>query len=189
MQDFIQWDWLDCHGLLHEAIKQLATVHRFAAVEPKRKLIQVIAQVFVAYCTLMGSHLPAFALEKTEGNLEIASSKAGMDAKTARKYRRLQRLPSELPTKPRGRRPDPFADVWSEVREQLEVSAGLEAKTLFEYLQRRYTPLAPAVLLPLIQVHSFAVLGGGVVPPPPPAPPIELPPPQPVRRSVTHSPI
>ena len=79
-----------------------------------------------------------FALEKTEGNLEIASSKAGMDAKTARKYRRLERLPSELPAKPRGRRPDPFAEVWGEVREQLEVSAGLEAKTLFEYLQRRY---------------------------------------------------
>ena len=79
-----------------------------------------------------------FALEKTEGSLEIASSKAGMDAKTARKYRRLQRLPSELPVKPRGRRPDPFSDVWGEVREQLEASEGLEAKTLFEYLQRRY---------------------------------------------------
>ena len=77
-------------------------------------------------------------MEKTEGSLEIASSKAGMDAKTARKYRRLQRLPSELPVKPRGRRPDPFSDVWGEVREQLEASEGLEAKTLFEYLQRRY---------------------------------------------------
>jgi hypothetical protein len=40
--------------------------------------------------------------------------------------------------KPRGRRPDPFADVWGEIQEQLGVSAGLEAKTLFEYLQRRY---------------------------------------------------
>jgi len=79
-----------------------------------------------------------FALEKTEGNREIAASKAGMDAKTARKYVGLQRLPSELSVKPRGRRPDPFAGVWCEVREQLEVSDGLEAKTLFEYLQRRY---------------------------------------------------
>lgn len=61
-----------------------------------------------------------------------------MDAKTARKYRELGRLPSELPTKPRGRRPDPFAAVWGEVQEQLAVSAGLEAKTLFEHLQRRY---------------------------------------------------
>lgn len=61
-----------------------------------------------------------------------------MDPKTARKYLDLQRLPSELPVKPRGRRPDPFAAVWGEVEEQLSVSAGLEAKTLFEYLQRRY---------------------------------------------------
>jgi hypothetical protein len=28
--------------------------------------------------------------------------------------------------------------VWGEVREQLELNAGLEAKTMFEHLQRRY---------------------------------------------------
>jgi len=61
-----------------------------------------------------------------------------MDAKTARKYRRLNRLPSELAVKPRGRGPDPFAGVWNEVRELLEANAGLEAKTVFEYLQRRH---------------------------------------------------
>ena len=77
-------------------------------------------------------------MENTEKNLEIAASKAGMDAKTARKYRRLSRLPSEFPVKPRGRRPDPFAGVWSEVRELLEVNGGLEAKTVFEHLQRQY---------------------------------------------------
>ena len=31
-----------------------------------------------------------------------------------------------------------FADVWEEVREQLELSPGLQARTLFEWLQRRY---------------------------------------------------
>ena len=61
-----------------------------------------------------------------------------MYPKTARKYLNLQRLPSELLPKPRGRRPDPFAAVWGEVQEQLSASAGLEAKTLFEHLQRRY---------------------------------------------------
>src|ERR1035437_9567942 len=62
-----------------------------------------------------------------------------MDAKTARKYRRLGRVPSELPAAPRWRtRPDPFAEVWAEIRELLEGNAGLEAKTVFEYLQRRY---------------------------------------------------
>ena len=77
-------------------------------------------------------------LVKTEGNQEIAAAKAGMDAKTARKYRRLGQVPSELPAAPRWRtRPDPFAKVWGEIRELLEVNAGLEAKTVFEYLQRR----------------------------------------------------
>lgn len=76
-------------------------------------------------------------MENTERTEEIAASKAGMDAKTARKYRRLGRLPSELEPVPRWRtRPDPFVDVWGEIRELLGANAGLEAKTIFEYLQR-----------------------------------------------------
>ena len=79
-----------------------------------------------------------FALVKTEGSQEIAAAKSGIDAKTARKYRRLGRVPSELPMAPRWRtRADPFAKVWAEIRKLLEVNAGLEAKTVFEYLQRR----------------------------------------------------
>jgi hypothetical protein len=80
-----------------------------------------------------------FALVKLEGNLEIAAAKAGMDRKTARKYLREGRLPSELSQLPRWRtRVDPFEEVWGELRELLEVNPGLEAKTLFEYLQRVY---------------------------------------------------
>jgi hypothetical protein len=76
-------------------------------------------------------------LENTERTEEIAASKAGMDAKTARKYRRLGLVPSELETVPRWRtRPDPFVEVWEEVRELLGANAGLEAKTVFQYLQR-----------------------------------------------------
>ena len=37
-----------------------------------------------------------FRLSKTERNQEIAASKAGMDAKTARKYQAAGKLPSEL---------------------------------------------------------------------------------------------
>ncbi len=78
-----------------------------------------------------------FALVKTERNQEIAAAKAGMDAKTARKYLRLGQVPTELPVVPRGRtRPDPFAVVWEEVRQLLQVNAGLEAKAVFEYFQR-----------------------------------------------------
>ena len=78
-------------------------------------------------------------LIQTERTLAIAASKAGMGERTARKYRRLGRLPSECRAEHDWRtRADPFAEVWDEVREQLTVSAGLQAKTLFAELQRKY---------------------------------------------------
>lgn len=64
--------------------------------------------------------------------------KAGMDEKTARKYRRLGKLPSELKTQHTWRtRKDPFEDTWHEIKMMLEVNPGLEAKTIFEDLQRK----------------------------------------------------
>lgn len=69
-----------------------------------------------------------------------AAAKAGMDDKTARKYRRLGKLPSEVRRMDRSwrTRPDPFADVWPQLEEQLTLNSGLEAKTLFAWLQRQY---------------------------------------------------
>jgi hypothetical protein len=79
-----------------------------------------------------------FALMNTEANQEIVASKAGMDPKTARKYRRDGRVPSEMPVVVHGRtRPDPFVEVWDDVQKLFEDNAGLEAKTVFEYLQRQ----------------------------------------------------
>jgi hypothetical protein len=78
-----------------------------------------------------------FRLSKTERNQEIAAAKAGMDVKTARKYEAAGKLPSELRSERDWRtRPDPFAEVWEQIREQIKASPGLEAKTLFEALQR-----------------------------------------------------
>jgi transposase InsO family protein len=78
-------------------------------------------------------------LVKTEKTLSLAASKAGMCEQTARKYRLSSKLPSESAQPHDWRtRPDPFAEVWDEVKEQLVLNAGLEAKTLFEDLQRRY---------------------------------------------------
>jgi len=78
-------------------------------------------------------------LIETEKTLATAAAKAGMDEKTARKYRRLGKLPSEVKVEHSWRtREDPFAEVWQEVKEKLEINPGLEAKTLFEDLQRRY---------------------------------------------------
>ncbi|HET9321861.1 MAG TPA: IS21 family transposase [Bryobacteraceae bacterium] len=76
-------------------------------------------------------------LVRTELTLEVAAAKAGMDAKSARKYLRDRRLPSEMKQKHNWRtRPDPFAAVWEEIRQRLEVEPGLQAKTIFEHLQR-----------------------------------------------------
>ena len=69
----------------------------------------------------------------------LAAARAGMDDKTARKYRRLSKLPSEVRMEHHWRtRPDPFADVWPQLEELLAVNPGLEAKTLFEHLQRQH---------------------------------------------------
>ena len=79
------------------------------------------------------------SLSKTEETLSLAAAKAGMCEKTARKYRRSGKLPSDMKTPHSWRtRTDPFCDVWDEVRELIEDMPGLEAKTLFEYLQREH---------------------------------------------------
>lgn len=77
-------------------------------------------------------------MSKTETR-ELAAAKAGMDVKTARKYLAEGRLPSERKPERNWRtRTDPFKGVWEEIREQIETNPGLEAKTIFEALQRKH---------------------------------------------------
>ena len=66
----------------------------------------------------------------------LAAAKSGMDEKTARKYVRVGRLPSQL-KKPRTyrTRKDPFDEVWEECQPLLDQNSGLEAKQLFQHLQ------------------------------------------------------
>jgi len=76
---------------------------------------------------------------QTEETFGTAAAKAGMDDKTARKYARSGKLPSDMRKEHTWRtREDPFARVWEEVRMKLAINPGLEAKTLFDYLQRKY---------------------------------------------------
>jgi len=77
-------------------------------------------------------------LSQTESRLAVAAAKAGMDEKTARKWRRLGHLPSK-PREPRQYRTrlDPFAGVWAEVEQLLQRDASVEAKTIFDYLCRK----------------------------------------------------
>jgi len=62
-----------------------------------------------------------------------------MDVKTGRKYLADGRLPSEIrPERNWRTRSDPFDSVWGQIRQQIEANPGLEAKTLFEALQREH---------------------------------------------------
>jgi len=79
-------------------------------------------------------------LDRQGSGKERAALKAGMDPKTARKYRQLGKLPSEV--KPMDRdwrtRTDPFAEVWPDILDLLRLNPALEAKTIFADLQRRF---------------------------------------------------
>ncbi len=73
------------------------------------------------------------------GRLNMSAAASGMDEKTARKYLKAEELPSEMKVDHTWRtREDPFEQVWEEARTFLELNEGLEAKTIFEYLQRKY---------------------------------------------------
>ena len=71
---------------------------------------------------------------------EVVAVRVGMDAKSARKYRRLGKLPSEVASMDRNWRThaDVFAGVWPELEARLAVNPRLQAKTLFADLQRRF---------------------------------------------------
>ena len=78
-------------------------------------------------------------LLQAESNLENAADKAGMSAKTARKYRKTMLLPSESkPFHDWRTRPDPFGELWNEILPLLIVNPGLQAKTIFEEMQRQH---------------------------------------------------
>ena len=71
--------------------------------------------------------------------LSRAAWKVGMDAKTAQKYRDSDRLPSESFTPKTWRTwENLFQEAWPELLDQLVLNPGLQAKTLFEDLQRRF---------------------------------------------------
>jgi hypothetical protein len=84
------------------------------------------------------------SLQKQHDTLALAAAKAGMSENTARKWRRLADaggLPSQSPSRAEHTwrtRIDPFAAVWPDIVDRLRQSPGLQAKTVFEDLQRRF---------------------------------------------------
>ena len=78
-------------------------------------------------------------LTQSEATLTQAASKAGMDEKTARKYRRANQVPSQMRKPRQGRtRPDAFKAVWPEVEEILGNHPTVQAKTMFGHLCRKH---------------------------------------------------
>ena len=76
---------------------------------------------------------------QTEKTLAQAAAKSRMDEKTTRKYLKQDKLPEELKkTHTCETRKDPFADYWDGIREMLEITPGLEAKTILDYLTEQY---------------------------------------------------
>ena len=72
-------------------------------------------------------------------SLARAAWRTNMDQKTAGKYRRLEKRPSEVSVPHTWQtRPNPFAEVWPAVCELLQANPGLQAKTIFQELQRRH---------------------------------------------------
>ena len=76
---------------------------------------------------------------ESERFLVVAARRAGMDEKTARKYRSLGALPStqKLPRTYRTRQ-DPLAELWQRAQARLATEPRLRAKTLFDWLQQEY---------------------------------------------------
>jgi hypothetical protein len=77
-------------------------------------------------------------LSKGKG-IGVSAARAGMHRNTAAKYLKSGKLPSAAVV-PRGwrTREDAFAEHWPELAVRLEAAPELEAKILFEDLQRRY---------------------------------------------------
>ena len=77
-------------------------------------------------------------LIQQEPSLATAAAKAGMDEQTARKYRELGKLPSQTkPERTWKTRKDAFEAVWPEILKILERDESVEAKTIFDYLDRQ----------------------------------------------------
>jgi len=73
------------------------------------------------------------------GKLINAAMRADVDPKTARKYLKIGKMPSQMRVEHTWRtRKDPFENHWHEAERMLEAAPELEAKSLFEWLGERH---------------------------------------------------
>ncbi len=75
---------------------------------------------------------------KEKETLYRAADKAGMSEKTARKYIKLKKMPSEVKVDHNWKtREDAFKDIWPTIKSMLEINAGLEGTVILPYLQNK----------------------------------------------------
>jgi hypothetical protein len=80
-----------------------------------------------------------FKMKNKYQHLYLASDAAGMSTKTARKYLQSGILPSQCrPIHNWSNYPDVFAEIWPWVEDFLKNNSQIEAKSLFDVLQRKY---------------------------------------------------
>lgn len=86
------------------------------------------------------SHVRTLMKEYTKSSsIEVAAMRSDMCRQTASKYLAAGKLPSELRREHDWRtRPDPFAEVWPEIKAMLTETPELQAKTLFDYVCAKY---------------------------------------------------
>ena len=97
------------------------------------------------------------------GKVAVAAARADLDPKTARKYIKSGKLPSDMKKEHNWRtRKDPFEKHWSEVEQMLESAPELQAKALFEWLCDKYPGVYDAGQLRTFQrkVHLWRAQKG-----------------------------
>ena len=87
----------------------------------------------------------------------VAAGRAGMSERTARKYEKAQALPSELkPVRTHRTRPNPFAQDWEWVVEQLKRDNALQSTTLFGLLCEKHPDRYQSGQVRTLQRHVTA---------------------------------
>ena len=85
---------------------------------------------------------------------QVAAAKAGMSERTARRYERAGKLPSELKRPHTWRtRPNPFEEDWPWVVAQLERDPALQGTTLFALLCERHPERYQPIQVRTLQRH------------------------------------
>jgi hypothetical protein len=89
-------------------------------------------------------------------NKETAAAKAGISLKTARKYIKSQQLPSEMKSSYKKRtQAAVFVADWDEIAKMFTASPGLQAKTVMNYLIKKYPERYQLKHLRTLQRHLY----------------------------------